>query len=63
MFAGKELLETSGIIVACVAGVIGEGEGERGSREKMRGIGVLITFLSLSPALTNFCWLRRHLIY
>ena len=25
--------------VACVAGVIGEGEGERGSREKMRGIG------------------------
>ena len=25
--------------VACVAGVIGEGEGERGRREKMRGIG------------------------
>ena len=27
------------IVLACVAGVIGEGEGERGSREKMRGIG------------------------
>ena len=26
-------------LLACVAGVIGEGEGERGSREKMRGIG------------------------
>ena len=26
----------NGNIVACVAGVIGEGEGERGSREKMR---------------------------
>ena len=26
-------------VVACVAGVIGEGEGERGRREKMRGIG------------------------
>ena len=25
--------------VACVAGVIGEGEGERGRREKMRGRG------------------------
>ena len=25
-------------MVACVAGVIGEGEGERGRREKMRGI-------------------------
>ena len=25
--------------VACVAGVIEEGEGERGRREKMRGIG------------------------
>ena len=29
-------LDTS---LACVAGIIGEGEGERGSREKMRGTG------------------------
>ena len=26
-------------VVACVAGVVEEGEGERGRREKMRGIG------------------------
>ena len=26
-------------ILACVAGVIEEGEGEQGRREKMRGIG------------------------
>ena len=32
------LWKTSVVLVACVAGVIGEGEGERGRREKMRGI-------------------------
>ena len=30
---------TSQHVVACVAGVIEEGEGERGRPEKMRGIG------------------------
>ena len=35
----RELGFSACSLIACVAGVIGEGEGERGRREKMRGIG------------------------
>ena len=37
--SGKFIYQLKMFSLACVAGVIGEGEGERGSREKMRGTG------------------------
>ena len=38
-FQFRSAFRLANIDLACVAGVIGEGEGERGSRDKMRGIG------------------------
>ena len=38
-YLGQQLCTLASYFIACVAGVIGEGEGEREGREKMRGIG------------------------